>query len=167
MTHGELRLRAIGAEDEAFLRRVYAEARAHEIAAMGWDAASAAAFLHMQFDAQQRHYQARYPQARFDIVERAGEALGRLYTARRADAIHVIDIALLTRYRGQGIGSAMLQALQDEAALDGRRLTLQVERHNPAHALYLRLGFSDSEPQGPYRAMQWQARQPASLQDIP
>jgi len=166
MMGGELQLRAIDANDEAFLRRVYAEARAHDVAAMGWDGAGAEAFLRMQFDAQHRHYQTHYPQARFDIVERAGEPLGRLYTARSAEAIHVIDIALLARQRGQGIGSALLQGLQDEAARDGRRLTLQVERHNPAHALYLRLGFSDTELQGLYQAMQWQAGSPASLQNI-
>lgn len=153
----ELQLRPMHRGDEAFLRRVYAEVRAPEIALTGWDAASAEAFLRMQFDAQHHHYQKYYPQARFDIVERAGVPLGRLYVHRGADEIRVIDIALLAQYRGQGIGTTLLRALQEEAARDGRRLALQVEQHNPAQALYLRLGFTETDSQGLYRSMQWRA----------
>lgn len=161
----ELQLRPICAEDEAFLRRVYAEVRAPEIALFGWDAASAEAFLRMQFDAQHYHYQQYYPQARFDIVERAGVPLGRVYVARSADEIRVIDIALLAQHRGQGIGSTLLRSLQDEAARDGRRLTLQVEQHNPAQALYLRLGFTETDFHGLHRSMQWRPALLASSQN--
>lgn len=160
----ELQLRPMHAGDEAFLRRVHADVRAPEIALTGWDAASAEAFLRMQFDAQHHHYRKSYPQARFDIVERAGEPLGRLYVDRRADEIRVIDIALLAQQRGQGIGTSLLRSLQDEATRDGRRLTLQVEQHNPAQALYLRLGFSETHFQGLYRSMQWR---PAPLHASP
>ncbi|MDN4056902.1 GNAT family N-acetyltransferase [Massilia sp. YIM B02769] len=155
--HAELRLRASETDDEAFLRRVYAGTRTHEIALAGWDAAGADAFLRMQFDAQQRHYRAYYPQVRFDIVERAGEAIGRLYVARHADAIHVLDIALLAPWRGQGIGAALLRALQEEAAREGHRLTLQVALNNRAHALYARLGFTNTALQGLHQAMEWRA----------
>ncbi|WP_313702962.1 GNAT family N-acetyltransferase [Massilia sp.] len=151
----ELQLRPMHPGDEAFLRRVYAEVRAPEIALFGWDAASAEGFLHMQFNAQHHHYQNHYPQARFDIVERAGEPLGRLYVDRSADEIHVIDVALLAQYRGQGIGTILLRSLQEEAAHDGRRLVLQVEQHNPAQALYLRLGFTETDFHGMHRTMQW------------
>lgn len=151
----ELRLRPVQVADEAFLRRVYAEVRAPEIALFGWDAASAEGFLRMQFDAQHHHYQKYYPQARFDIVERAGEPLGRLYVDRSADEIHLIDIALLAQHRGQGIGTILLRSLQEEAARDGRRLALQVEQHNPAQVLYLRLGFTETDFQGMHRTMQW------------
>lgn len=156
-----LRLRPLHPGDEAFLRRLYAEVRAPELALMGFEGAAADAFLDMQFDAQQRHYQATYPQARCDIVERAGIPLGRLYVASDADAIHVIDIALLAAYRGQGIGSTLLRTLQDEAARDDRRLGLHVAQHNPAHALYLRLGFIETDLEGMYRSMQWRPAPPA------
>ncbi|HAV35432.1 MAG TPA: GNAT family N-acetyltransferase, partial [Massilia sp.] len=72
------------AGDEAFLRRLYAEVRAPEIALTGWDAVTAEAFLRMQFDAQHHHYQKHYAGARFDIVEHEGVPAGRLYVLRGA-----------------------------------------------------------------------------------
>ena len=161
MNH-ELQLRPMHATDEAFLRRVYAEVRAPEIALFGWDAASAEGFLQMQFNAQHHHYQKCYPQARFDIVERAAEPLGRLYVDRSGADIHVIDIALLAQHRGQGIGATLLRSLQEEAARDSCSVTLQVEQHNPAQALYLRLGFTETDFQGMHRTMQWRPALPAA-----
>lgn len=154
---GDLQLRPVQDDDDAFLRRVYAEARAHEMALMGWNGAAAEAFLRMQFDAQHAHYRKAYPQAQFGIVERAGIPLGRLYVQRTHDTVHLIDIALLAQCRNQGIGSRLLGALQDEAACSGRRMTLQVEQHNPARALYRRLGFIDTDHQGLYQPMAWRA----------
>ena len=152
-----LLLRPAVPADDDFLRRLYAEVRAAEIALAGLDASTAAAFLAMQFDARQRHYLAAYPQACFDIVERAGEPIGRLSVHRTADEIRVIDIALLARCRGQGIGTLLLQSLFDEARRDGCPVTLQVEQHNPAGALYRRLGFIETDFQGFHRSMAWRA----------
>ena len=148
-------LRPVGFDDEAFLRRVYADARAPEIALTGWEAASAQAFLRMQFDAQRQHYRKHYPDAHFDIVERAGTPVGRLYVARTAGEMRIVDIALLAPWRGQGIGSTLLQALLDEGMRDARRVTIHVEGRNPALALYRRLGFTDIEPHGVYRLLEW------------
>lgn len=50
--------------------------------------------------------------------------------------------AVLPGHRGRGIGKALLGALQREARHRGiDRLSLSVERDNPAIALYERLGF--------------------------
>lgn len=149
------------AGDEAFLRRLYAEVRAPEIALTGWDAASADAFLRMQFDAQHAHYQQHYPGARFDIVEHDGVPVGRLYVARGAHEIRVIDISLLAAWRGQGIGATLLGALLDEARLDGRSVTIHVEQHNPALSLYARLGFTHIDTNGLYLLMAWRPATPA------
>jgi GNAT superfamily N-acetyltransferase len=158
MIDADLSQRPVRAFDDAFLRRVYADARAPEIALTGWEAASANAFLRMQFDAQFQHSRRQYPQARFDIVERAGTPVGRLSVAREADAIRVVDIALLASCRGQGIGTALLRTLLDEAGRDGHRVTLQVEQHNRAHVLYQRLGFIQVEVNGLYLLMEWRRR---------
>jgi ribosomal protein S18 acetylase RimI-like enzyme len=160
MNAADLSLRPVQAFDEAFLRRVYADARAPEIALTGWEAASANAFLRMQFDAQFQHYRRQYPQARFDVVERAGIAVGRLTVAREADAIRIVDIALLASCRRQGIGTALLRRLLEEAGRDGRRVTLQVEQHNRARALYQRLGFTAGELHGLYLPLEWRPLRP-------
>ncbi|MFI4986167.1 MAG: GNAT family N-acetyltransferase [Alphaproteobacteria bacterium] len=43
--------------------------------------------------------------------------------------------------RGQGIGTELVKGLIEEAASDGRAVTLGVVKTNPALRLYERLGF--------------------------
>ncbi|MHA4868772.1 GNAT family N-acetyltransferase [Duganella sp. PWIR1] len=143
--------------DDAFLLSVYASVRADEIAQTGWDAAQAEAFVRMQFDAQHRHYHAHHPEARFDVIELDGEAIGRLYVKRMPQRIHVIDIAILPPWRGRGLGTQLLAALMAEAEASDASVTIHVEIHNPAQSLYQRLGFQEISTAGLYRLMQWRA----------
>jgi ribosomal protein S18 acetylase RimI-like enzyme len=65
------------------------------------------------------------------------------------DATPEISIAVLPAHRGRGIGTALLEALQREARSQQiARLSLSVERDNPAAALYERLGFGPLGRQG-------------------
>ena len=42
----------------------------------------------MQFASQTESYRGQYPHARFDIVERAGEAIGRMVVVPAANRLH-------------------------------------------------------------------------------
>ena len=99
---GPVTTRAITPEDEPFLRRVYASTREEELSVIPWDDAQKDAFLRMQFDAQHRYYQDNFPEASFDVILVDGRPVGRLYVDRRADEIHIIDIALLPEARAPG-----------------------------------------------------------------
>jgi ribosomal protein S18 acetylase RimI-like enzyme len=136
-----LTLRKITPPDESFLRVVYASTRTEELAQVDWNETQKDAFLQMQFDAQHAHYQTHYPTAEFLIIERAGEAIGRLYLARLPDEFRLIDIALLPQHRGQGIGSHLLRRILKEAEAAGKPVRIHVERTNPALHFYQRLGF--------------------------
>ena len=59
------------------------------------------------------------------------------------DEIHINNLAVRPSYRGQGIGTALLQHVLAEArALGARRATLEVRASNEgARRLYERLGF--------------------------
>lgn len=140
-------LRPAGDADQPFLRRLYASTREAELQSAGWNAAQQAAFLAMQFDAQQRAYRA-YPDAEFLVIERQGEPAGRLYLQHGAAALRVIDISLLSEFRRQGIGGAVLGAVIALAAHSGRTVNLQVARHNRAQSLYRRLGFAVAHDDG-------------------
>ncbi|MDQ1830017.1 GNAT family N-acetyltransferase [Massilia scottii] len=155
-----LTLRPIEPGDAVFLRRVYGATRAGEIALAGWDAATADAFVGMQFDAQHSFYRERYPAGDFDLVLDGGAPVGRLYVAREADRLHVIDIALLPPFRNRGSGSALLDALLREAAARGVAVTIHVELNNPALSLYQRLGFREIGSAGFHRLMEWRADAP-------
>ena len=69
------------------------------------------------------------------------------------------DIALLPEHRGAGIGGRLLQDLLTEAAASGKRVSIHVERFNPAMRLYERLGFTKQEEVGVYFRMEWSAGQ--------
>jgi len=60
-----------------------------------------------------------------------------------------ISVAVLPGRRGQGIGTALIRALGQEARDRGiGRLSLSVERDNRAAALYMRLGFQPLAHEG-------------------
>ena len=158
-----LTFRHVTAEDAPFLYEVYASTRAQELAPLDWSEVQKQAFLRMQFDAQSRDYRQRFADAAFQIIVHDGSPIGRLYVDRRPDAIHVIDIALLPRRRAQGIGTSILRDLQSEAAAACKRVTIYVERHNPARRLYGRLGFSQIEEAGLHLLMAWSPRENGAL----
>jgi RimJ/RimL family protein N-acetyltransferase len=134
--------------DTPFLLSLYASTRADELAQVSWPDAEKRAFVDMQFRAQRHHYRAVFPDARFDVLEHEGAAVGRLYTDERDDELRVIDIIIAPAWRGRSIGSAVLAELIDGAAAAGRIVTIHVERFNPARRLYERLGFVPVE-EGP------------------
>jgi len=151
----ELLMRDSNAQDEAFLRQLYASTRDAELALLDWDQATRRWFVDMQFDARERYHAQHFPQARCQLIEVDGRPVGRLQVQRDADEWRILDIALLPSHRGQRLGTRSLQALLDEADALGLPLALHVEISNPARHWYERLGFKplSSESTGPYLAM--------------
>ena len=143
-------LRSIRPEDHDFLFRVYVGTRLDELALTDWDEAQKQAFLTQQFEAQHHHYQTHYQGAQFDLILLDDQPIGRLYVARWREEIRIMDIALLPDYRNRGIGSGLLRDLLEEAAVTGKRLTIHVERYNPALRLYRRMGFEPVGETGVY-----------------
>jgi len=133
-------LRPISDGDREFLFALYASTREQELAQVPWDEATKQAFLTQQFEAQHHAYTTNYPGATLDVVEVDGRAAGRLYV-HRADAIGVIDIALMPEHRARGIGTSLLRSVLAEGTVSGLPVELHVERFNPAQSLYVRLGF--------------------------
>lgn len=158
----DVRLRPACEGDRDFLREVYGSTRADELAAVPWTPDQRAAFVTMQFEAQDRHYREHYPAATFDVILVAGVPVGRLYVDRRSDEARVVDLALLPDHRGLGIGTHLLHGLMAEAAAAGRRLTVHVEQFNPAQHLYDRLGFRQVGQDGVYRLLAWEPPRPTS-----
>ena len=152
-------LREAQASDRALLYAVYASTRTEELAVVPWNDAQKAAFLRMQFDAQDRHYREHYPAAAYLVIEDGGQPAGRLYVARSANEIRILDIALLPEYRSRGIGGGLLRELLAEGDRDGKVIVLHVEQENRAQQLYERLGFRRVEDVGVYYRME---RPPAS-----
>ena len=82
------------------------------------------------------------------VAEVDGRVVGAAWARIMDDYGHVDDdtpslaIALYAPYRGQGIGSALLERLLEALAEAGyRRASLSVQKANAALRLYQRLGF--------------------------
>ncbi|QUE52128.1 GNAT family N-acetyltransferase [Luteolibacter ambystomatis] len=134
---------------------MYASTRAEELAQTGWPDELKAEFCRMQFEAQDAHYRTYYPNARFTVIVRGGEQMGRLYVDRWEKEIRVMDIALLPSCRGRGAGTFLLKELQTEARDAGKVLSIHVERFNPALLWYQRLGFQVVEEKNVYLLLNW------------
>jgi ribosomal protein S18 acetylase RimI-like enzyme len=135
-------------EDRDVLRSIYATTRADELALTPWSDEEKAAFVEMQFDAQDRWYRQIHPDGEFLLILRGGRPIGRLYVAQLADEIRLIDIALLPEERGRGIGTGLIERVISGADAAGLPVRLHVEPWNPALRLYERLGFRVVEERG-------------------
>jgi ribosomal protein S18 acetylase RimI-like enzyme len=147
------RLRPATPADEDWQLAIYAGTRAEELALTGWPPAQCEAFVRQQHAAQQQHYRHHFPASICHLILAGGDAVaGRLWLDESAERLHILDIALLPAWRGQGLGTRCLQALA--VAAGGRSLSIHVEIHNRARRLYERLGFvAEGAPQGLYQAM--------------
>lgn len=152
---GAVTLRPATAEDREHLLAVYAASRAEELDQVSWAPGQREWFVAMQFDAQDHEYRRHNPGGSFDVVEVDGQAAGRLYVDRRPGDLRIVDIALLPAYRGAGTGGRLVRDLQDQAAAEGRIVSIHVEAHNRAVRLYQRLGFELAEDLGVYRRWEW------------
>ena len=134
-------LRPATPADRDFLLAVYASTRADELSLTDWTEDQKAAFVTMQFEAQDRAYHATYPDARFLVISAGTMPVGRLYLARLTDEIRIVDIAIMPEHRGRGIASRLLAGVIAEAEAAGLPVRLHVEHWNRARRLYERLGF--------------------------
>jgi len=142
--------------DLDFLKGLYASSREREMALLvEWDDAQKREFLDMQFDAQRGHYRKHYTGARFDIIERDGEPIGRLYVGDLRREIVLMDISLIPAERGAGIGAGLCREIQAEASDKGKIMSLHVEDDNPARRLYDRLCFVEIAEVTFYKLMHW------------
>lgn len=148
-------LRPVTESDSDFLLAVYASTRLEELAATDWSDEQKAHFCAQQFHAQAEHYRLHYPTAQYYVIVAETVPIGRLYVDHWPQEIRIMDIALLTEYRGRGIGTHFLSELQKHAQEDGKVLSIHVENFNPALRLYQRLGFQIREDKGVYQLMEW------------
>jgi ribosomal protein S18 acetylase RimI-like enzyme len=127
--------------DKPFLYATFASTRLEELAVTGWSEEQKEQFLRMQFEAQRQSYLRDIPEAEYSVIRCGSMAVGRLIVERTPSEIHIVDIALLTQYRKQGIGSILMRRILAEAEQTRKSVRLFVEKFNPALHWYERLGF--------------------------
>lgn len=150
-------LRAEAEEDVPFLRRLHASTRWQELAITGWSEEQKLAFLDSQFALQRHHYRTYYASTEWAVIEKDGAPAGRIYVDRQENTLLVVDVCLLPEWRGQGVGTMLMESVCAEAHAAGKSVSITVEKYNPAQTLYRRMGFREVADEGVYWSMEWRA----------
>lgn len=153
---GTLLLRPVTPDDDQFLLSVYDSTRREELDQAKWQPGQREAFLRWQFDLQRSEYEARFPDAEYDVIMIDSEPAGRIWIGRDEKQIRLLDIALLPAFQNRGAGTLLLLRLIEEAKQVGKPLRHMVfVLNNDAHRFYERLGFVMIEDFGGYKHMEW------------
>lgn len=97
--------------------------------------------LKLDMDAQVADFRRRWDVAQVRIITLDGTDIGWLQSFVQDDALFLSQLFVDGAWRRQGIGTAVVEGLIDEAARAGHALALGVVKINPALRLYQRLGF--------------------------
>jgi len=149
-------LRDVTPADAEFLLALYGSSRAAELAQVEWAEGQKEAFLRWQFELQKREYDARFPDARYQMIVIDEEPAGRIWVGEDEEQIRLLDIALLPQFQRRGAGTLLLKELMKDAERAGKLLRHMVfVLNNDAHRFYERLGFVIIEDLGAYKHMEW------------
>ena len=149
-------LRPVTDADQEFLIGVYAGTRAAELAQVDWDQSQKEAFIRWQYEMQKQEYDARYPDARYDVILVDDVPAGRVWVGADDTQIRLLDIAVIPEFQNRGVGTHLLRQLMDEATRDNKPLRHMVFVLNEnAYRFYERLGFKTIEDAGGYLHMEW------------
>ena len=129
--------------DEIFLYDLYAAVRGPEFALAPVTPAQREQLIRMQFRAQMSAYTYAYPNSCYHVVLLDSKPVGRLWVAPADDHLHLVDIAVHPSLQRKGIGTVLIQRLQQEAARARLPIRCCVFRFNPGSLrFHQRLGFA-------------------------
>ena len=149
---GDISLKSAESADEEFLEKLFYDVRSVEFAATGMTVLQLKPLLAMQYNAQKNSYRGNFPNAQNFIIEFGNEKVGRLLINRSERKVHLIDISILTEFRGGGIGGFLLKQLKT----DTETISLSVFKTNSgALKLYEKHGFAVTKDDGMYFEMEW------------
>jgi ribosomal protein S18 acetylase RimI-like enzyme len=94
----------------------------------------------MQRRARGQSYRASFPQARWLIAERNGEAVGELIVGEVAGCAYIIDVTVVPERQGQGLGTALVGVIMRESGPGGVRASVAVD-NAASRKMFARLGF--------------------------
>jgi GNAT superfamily N-acetyltransferase len=138
-----LAVRPALSQDEVFLYELYRAVRGPQFDQTPLNAEQKEHMLRFQFQAQLSSYTQQYPNSCFHIVLIDGRPCGRLWVAPGERNLHLVDIAMHPSVQKKGVGTVLVQRVQQEAQQRRVPITSMVDRFNPGSLrFHKRLGFS-------------------------
>lgn len=118
--------------------------------------------LEMQYNAHQAHYDKAKlsKETKDNVIELDDVPIGRFIVTGNRDEIQLSDITIEKKFRGIGIGQAVLQMTKSECAESGRALRLHVDKTNPAYQFYLQQELYVIEELDTCYYMEWHPKGP-------
>ena len=137
-----LAVRPALAQDEIFLYELYVAIRGPLFALAPITAAQREHLLRMQFQAQLSSYTQQFPNSCYHVVLLDSKPVGRLWVAPGDNAYLLVDIAIHPSAQSKGLGTVLVQRLQQEAQKAKLPIRSTVERFNKGSLkFHQRLGF--------------------------
>ncbi len=151
-----LRLARDDEADRAFLYSLFAASRSADMMAMPIDAAAKEFLLRTQYRSMTETYRRDYPGARSEIVELAGEPVGRLITHVGDRCVTFVDIALLPHAQRRGLATRFMALALEEPRRLGLPARGNVLMRNVASLrLCERVGFVRIGQSPPFVQLEW------------
>ncbi len=143
-------------QDEIFLYELYSAVRAPEFEHAPMTATQKEHLMRMQFRGQMSSYEQMYPNSCCHVVLLDGKPIGRLWVAQLEGEFHLVDVALHPSLQSKGIGTVLIQRVQQEAAKARLPIRCSVFRFNPGSLrFHRRLGFTIVREDQMYFYLEW------------
>ncbi|MGA2146882.1 MAG: GNAT family N-acetyltransferase [Bryobacteraceae bacterium] len=129
-------------QDEIFLYELYVAIRGPLFELAPITAAQREHLLRLQFRAQISSYTQQFPNSCYHVVLLDSKPVGRLWVAPAGDAFILVDIAIHPSVQSKGLGTVLVERLQQEAQNAKLPIRSMVDRFNPGSLRFHRkLGF--------------------------
>lgn len=128
--------------DKAFFKKLHRSART-DLQGLNLEPELYEEIMDLQDRAREAGHGTQYPNAAEFVLEKAGDSVGRLVLAPEPDGMRIVDLTFIPALRDQGLGTAVIGALQQAGAAMGGRLVCLALRTSPDLKMALTLlGFS-------------------------
>jgi GNAT superfamily N-acetyltransferase len=129
-------------QDEIFLYELYVAIRGPLFDLAPLTATQREHLLRLQFRAQLSSYTEQFPNSCYHLVLLDGKPVGRLWVAPGGDSLVLVDIAIHPKLQSKGLGSVLVQRVQQEAQTAKLPIRSMVDRFNPGSLrFHKKLGF--------------------------
>jgi GNAT superfamily N-acetyltransferase len=143
-------------QDEIFLYELYVAIRGPLFALAPITPTQREHLLRMQFRAQLSSYTQQFPNSCYHLVLLDSKPVGRLWVAPAGDAFLLVDIAIHPNVQSKGLGTALVERLQQEAQNAKLPIRSTVDRFNPGSLrFHQRLGFQIVREDQTQYYMEW------------
>src|ERR1700685_3098088 len=129
-------------QDEIFMYELFSAIRAPQFACSPITGVQKEHLLRMQFRGQLSSYTQQFPNSCYHVVLLDSKPVGRLWVAPGDHAFLLVDIAIHPSVQSKGLGTVLVQRLQQEAQNAKLPIQSTVDRFNPGSLkFHQRLGF--------------------------